>query len=160
MFALGLSMPDEARPTGQRNWDYGLRVDKCEEDAGITLALVGPRERRRPRTWPLTAAAITSALLWVGPTLAAAPSTGAAVTECDRLAASPEDPEREAPGVPIDKIEAAQAIERCTEALVSNGQSAEAVRLYNLAADQGYAPAQFNLADDYDQGIGGLVRDE
>ena len=36
----------------------------------------------------------------------------------------------------------------------------EAARLYRLAADQGYAPAQTNLGFYYEQGRGGLAKDE
>jgi hypothetical protein len=86
-------------------------------------------------------------------------SAAALVSECDRLAAAPADPNREGPGVGFDRIDAVAAIESCGQALARNpgtsrvifnlarandraGRLDEAARLYRLAAEQGYTAAR------------------
>src|SRR5205807_2203434 len=114
--------------------------------------------------------------LLAGPAIAD-PSPAAAITECDRLAADPNDPNREGPGVALDKIDAPSAIARCGQALAQHpnnprvmfnlgraneraGRLNEAARLFKLAADQGYAPAQLDLGTSYAGGSRGLAKDE
>jgi hypothetical protein len=136
----------------------------------------GPRPVRRRRIGLLAAAGAVAGMLLAGPAIAD-PSAAASITECDRLAADPDDPNREGPGVALDKIDAPAAIASCGQALAQNlnnlrvmfnlgraneraGRLDEAARLYKLAADQGYAPAQLDLGIRYDKGLGGLARDE
>src|SRR5260221_2857562 len=104
------------------------------------------------------------------------PSEAALVTECDRLAAAPTDPNREGPGVAFDRIDTIAAIESCGQALAQNpGNSRvifnrgrandradrldEAARLYSRAADQGYTAARHSLGVFYLEGLGGLRPD-
>jgi TPR repeat protein len=124
------------------------------------------------------------------PSVAAAPAqrpAGAQLTApnadaCDRLAASPYDKARPAgiQGVPFEQVDAHAAIEACRVALAGRpddvrlafqlaralqkdgGAEAltEAARLYRLAADQGHATAQTNLGTFYENGRGGLPKDD
>jgi hypothetical protein len=72
-----------------------------------------------------------------GQTAAWAPPPGAVVTECDRLAAHPEDPDRVAPGVPQAQVDTARAIEACRAAVAADPKNP---RLnYQLARALGYA---------------------
>lgn len=65
------------------------------------------------------------------------PPPGAVVTECDRLAAHPEDPDRVAPGVPQAQVDTARAIEACRAAVAADPKNP---RLnYQLARALGYA---------------------
>ena len=65
------------------------------------------------------------------------PPPGAVVTECDRLAAHPEDPDRVAPGVPQAQVDTARAIEACRTAVAADPANP---RLnYQLARALGYA---------------------
>lgn len=65
------------------------------------------------------------------------PPAGAVVTECDRLAAHPEDPDRVAPGVPQAQVDTARAIEACRAAVAADPGNP---RLnYQLARALGYA---------------------
>ena len=81
--------------------------------------------------------------------------------ECNRLAASPYDPERTARGVEFTEMDStaakaaavAAAIEACGQA------DAESVRLFRLAADQGDALAQSNLGWLYANGRGVVKND-
>jgi TPR repeat protein len=106
--------------------------------------------------------------------LLAAPSLARAdseVSQCDRLAAHPFDPNRPAgvSGVLIQDLEAAGAIAACERALAqSPGQARlqfqlarglykaerypEALRFIRLAAAQGYTPAERNLGHGYYRG--------
>jgi TPR repeat protein len=107
----------------------------------------------------------------------ASPSSRAPVTECDRLAAHPDDRRRVAAGVRYEAIDPARAVPACEEAverwpneprfwlqygraLEKQGSEAAAVRWYRKAAEQGFAVAQFNLGAMYEQGRGGLAQDE
>jgi len=134
------------------------------------------RPIRRRRIGLLAAAGAVAGMLLAGPAIAD-PSPAAAITECDRLAADPDDPNREGPGVALDKIDAPSAIASCGQALVRNpnnprvmlnlgraneraGRIDEAARLFKLAADQGLAAAQFHLGVFYQNGAGGLAKDE
>ena len=122
--------------------------------------------------------AATSAFVGMFPTNHAVADLSAAalVTECDRLAAAPADPNREGPGVALDRIDTAAAIESCGQALARNpghsrvifnlarandraGRLDEAARLYRLAADQGYTAARHSLGVFYLEGLGGLAPD-
>jgi hypothetical protein len=100
-------------------------------------------------------------------------SNTAVVTECDRLAASPEDTSRPAgvAGVEFDKIEVARAAAACEAAfrqfpgvarlafqvarVAQAGKDfASARRFYEIAGNLGHGVAVFNLGLSYDFGIG------
>jgi TPR repeat protein len=83
-------------------------------------------------------------------------------TECDTLAASPEDPQRNAPGIDFNKVNPKAAIPACKAAVeqlpdearlhfqlgrsYSRAKNYEAaVEHYKKAAEAGYGIAQFNL---------------
>ena len=154
---------DSVKPSRQAGvWIDGLEID--------------PGRVRRCRIWFVAIAGMATAMSLAGPA-GAEPSAAAAITECDRLAASPMDRNREGPGVAFQKIDATAAIASCAQALAQNpnnprmisnlgranqraGRLDEAARLYKLAADQGHAGAQYNLGVFYDQGLGGLAKDE
>lgn len=95
----------------------------------------------------------------------------APLTDCDRFAAHPNDPQKKTSGVPFNKIDANAAVAACEEALRRYpndiqfafqlgraydkiGDVAAAVEQYKRAADQGYAMAQFNIASMYAEGRG------
>jgi len=84
----------------------------------------------------------------------------AVVTECDRLASHPEDPDIVAPGIPGSKVDVPKALAACTAAverdptnlrqryqlarvLAYSGDSRRAVEEMKRAADEGYRQAQF-----------------
>jgi hypothetical protein len=84
----------------------------------------------------------------------------AKVTECDRLAAHPDDPDRIAPGVERKNMDLQQALARCeadaaqqpsqprlryqlARVLFYAGQNERAVAEMRAAADNGYRQAQF-----------------
>ena len=93
----------------------------------------------------------------------AAPGTAAAatpVTDCDRLASHPEDPDIVAPGVPGSKVDVPRALAACSAAverdpsnlrqryqlarvLAYSGDSRRATEEMKRAADGGYRQAQF-----------------
>ncbi len=94
--------------------------------------------------------------------LACAPPARAAgpVTECDRLASHPEDPQRVAPGVAREAIDIPQALAVCAKAVAEDpanarlryqlarllfygNQTSEAMREMRRSADDGHAQAQF-----------------
>lgn len=94
-----------------------------------------------------------------------------AAAECDRLAASPFDPEAVAHGVEVESIDQARAIPACEAALTRSpesprlayqlgraygaaGRDSDAVRLYRHAAEKGYAPAMADLGSRYGEGRG------
>jgi TPR repeat protein len=101
---------------------------------------------------------------------------------CDRLAASPYEATRatDIPGVPFERVDASAAIDACQAALADRPDDArlafqlaralqkdggiealrEAVRLYRFAADRGHGAAQYNLGALYENGRGGLPKDE
>jgi len=162
-------MPEEAPPRmcvgychdspGHQDRVLAL-ADRLRGD-GVGSAEKGLRPVRRRRIGLLAAAGVVAGILLAGPAIAD-PSPAAAITECDRLAAHPKDPNREGPGVALDKIDVPAAIASCGHALAQNpnnprvtfnlgraneraGRLDETVRLFRLAADQGYARAQFNL---------------
>lgn len=87
-------------------------------------------------------------------------ATAVAVTDCDRLASHPEDPDIVAPGVPGSKVDVPKAIAACTAAverdpanlrqryqlarvLAYGGDSRRATEEMKRAADGGYRQAQF-----------------
>src|SRR5204863_7079472 len=146
---------------------------RCRKDGEISAAMELKHRRavRRYRVWFLAAAGAAVGMFSAGPANADL-SAGALVTECDRLAAAPTDPNREGPGVAFDRIDTIAAIESCEQALARNpGNSrvmfnlgrandradrlAEAARLYRLAADQGYTAARHSLGVFYLEGLGG-----
>jgi TPR repeat protein len=111
------------------------------------------------------------------------PATGAAhggfTEDCDRLAGSRYDRQRPSvlPGVSSKDIDAALALPACEKALAADpdnprlayelglvratqGKGTEAVRLYRMAADRGYAAAQAELGFFYMVGRGGLPHDD
>lgn len=91
--------------------------------------------------------------------------------DCDSLAASADDPQRKAPGVPIDRIVPKKAIAACFKAKTlfpevarfrfQLGRAYEAskepdiaARWYGEAAERGHAPAQTSLGRLYEAGDG------
>lgn len=91
---------------------------------------------------------------------AAKAAVAAVVTDCDRLASHPEDPDIVAPGVPGSKVDVPKAIAACTLAverdpanlrqryqlarvLAYSGESKRATEEMKRAADGGYRQAQF-----------------
>jgi TPR repeat protein len=95
----------------------------------------------------------------------------APVTDCDRLAAAPADPQRKAPGVLPDKIDANAAIPACEAAVRQYPNDARlnfqlgrayymaqnyqnAIDQYRKAAENGYMVAQSNLGWMYLTGLG------
>jgi uncharacterized caspase-like protein len=100
-------------------------------------------------------------------------NTAVAVTECDRLAASPDDSSRPAgvPGVELRKIEVERAAAACEAAVKqfpgiarlafqvgrvaqAGKDYASARRLYETAGNLGHVVALFNLGLSYDMGVG------
>ncbi|MGD8558234.1 MAG: tetratricopeptide repeat protein [Gammaproteobacteria bacterium] len=93
------------------------------------------------------------------------------VTECDRLAAHPQDPNKIATGIAWNELDASAALSACEAALDRDpanprlqyqyGRSydkqkylRDAVRWYREAAQQGYASAQNSLGYAYERGEG------
>lgn len=90
--------------------------------------------------------------------------------ECDRLASSPDDPNRNEPGIDFESLDVSKAVAICEKAvaLASNPRleyqfarslqkaerNAEAAKWYGKAAEQGYAIAQYALAVMYANGLG------
>jgi hypothetical protein len=105
-------------------------------------------------------------------------TAAAPVTDCDRLAALPNDGKKHAPpGVNFGDLDAARAVPACEaatarwpqearfaaqygRALEKAGRGVEAVPWYRKAANQGDAAAQNNLGVMYENGRGGLAKDE
>jgi TPR repeat protein len=98
---------------------------------------------------------------------------GAAVTDCDRLAASPDDPSRPAgvSGIELAAIDSTKAIPACRSALSASPKDArvilqlarallkgqmleEAFDLCHRASEAGHAPAMSTLGVLYDEGSG------
>ena len=117
----------------------------------------------------LATAAISMAAV---PAMAAAP----AALECDRLAGSPKDAQRVAPGVVVRLLDAAAAIAACEKDLAAHpgeprlqfnlararekaGDAAAAAKLYKIAADHQYAAAEIALASYLWYGRGGTPKD-
>lgn len=95
------------------------------------------------------------------------------VTDCDRLAANPPDPDRIAEGVPRSEVDVDAAVQACNEALAESpdnariayqlgrvyfygGNTAGALQYIGKAADQGYRQAEFvmgALADNRREGV-------
>ena len=92
-------------------------------------------------------------------------------TECDKLAASPEDPQRNAPGIDFNKVNPKAAVPACEAAVGQLPNEARlhfqlgrayskakqyqsAVEHYKKAAEAGYPVAQFNLGIMYYRGQG------
>lgn len=86
----------------------------------------------------------------------------APITECDRLAANPPDPDRIAPGVPRENVDLAKAIQACRAAVAQypdtarlsyqlgrclfyQGKVDEALESFQRAAHLGYRQAHFIL---------------
>ena len=93
------------------------------------------------------------------------------VTDCDRLAGSPHDPDRVADGVRIDHIDVTAAIPACLKAVKASPHGArlhfqfgraleaaqrypDALAQYRVAGDAGYAMAWNNMGHMYDMGHG------
>ena len=95
------------------------------------------------------------------------------ITECDRLAANPPDPDRVVEGVPRSGVDVEAAISACKSALASDasnarfayqlgrvyfygGDTANALKYIEQAAAQGYRQAEFvmgALADNRREGV-------
>lgn len=100
-------------------------------------------------------------------------SVRAEVTECDRLAANPPDPDRVVEGVPRSQVNVEAAISECKSALAADsenarfayqlgrvyfygGDTANALKYIKQAAGQGYRQAEFvmgALADNRREGV-------
>jgi len=100
-------------------------------------------------------------------------SIRADVTDCDRLAANPPDPDRLVEGVPRSEVDVGAAVQACTEALAASpdnarfayqlgrvyfyaGNTEGALQYIGRAADQGYRQAEFvmgALADNRREGV-------
>jgi len=73
----------------------------------------------------------------LGLALLASPAAAQTVTECDRLASHPEDPDKVAPGVPEGRVDLPRAIAACTAAVAADTENP---RLnYQLARVLGYS---------------------
>jgi tetratricopeptide (TPR) repeat protein len=98
-------------------------------------------------------------------------SNSAPITDCDKLAASPTDPQRKTPGVLPDDIDSVAAIPACITAVHQYPNDARlnfqlgrayykaqkfktAADEFKIAAEKGYAAAQFNLGLMYEYGQG------
>jgi TPR repeat protein len=108
-----------------------------------------------PRHW------LVLPLLWVA-VLLASPALASAVEECDRLAAHPRDPQRQAEGVSLDDIPLPGALDACRQAaeeepgnlriayqygrtLIKAKRDAEGVDWFRKAAESGYPQAFLGL---------------
>lgn len=97
------------------------------------------------------------------------PAWAGEATDCDRLAASPYDPARLAPGVSFQALDAAAAVPACRadlarwpgeprvafqlgRALLKAGAAEEGLAHYREAAEAGYLPAVHNIAALYAEG--------
>jgi TPR repeat protein len=84
------------------------------------------------------------------------------ITDCDRLAANPPDPDRIVPGVPREQVDLPRAIDACRAAVAAHpdtarlsyqlgrclfyaGQTTEALASFRQAASLGYRQAHFIL---------------
>ena len=93
------------------------------------------------------------------------------ITDCDRLAAAPVDPQRKTSGATADKVDPDTAIPACETAVRQYPNVArltfqlgrayfaskafqEAIDQYRKAAERGYRPAQNNLGAMYQSGLG------
>ena len=102
--------------------------------------------------------------------------TDAPVTDCDKYAASPLDPERKAEGVSSDKVNADLAIPACESVVAKYPKSVRlmfqlcrayyrkkdfisAAIQYRKAAELGYLSAQINLSYVYSRGEGAAKDD-
>ena len=104
---------------------------------------------------------LTTPILLLAALLGIPPATGGArATECDRIAAHPDDPDRVAPGVERNGMDLAKAAAACEAQLATDpanariryqlarvlfysGQQERAVKEMRAAADAGYRQAQF-----------------
>jgi len=120
--------------------------------------------------WPamqLGTLAAFAVLSFFGPPAVAAD----AVTSCDRLAASPDDPKRVAPGIDLDAVKGAAAEAACRAALKASPEIARfqyqlgraldaeerygaAMSAYQVAFDKGYAAAGAAAGSLFEQGLG------
>ena len=100
-------------------------------------------------------------------------SVGAEITECDRLAANPPDPDRVVEGVPRSQVDTEAAISACESALAEDSKNARlayqlgrvyfyggdtpnALKYIEQAASQGYRQAEFvmgALVDNRREGV-------
>ncbi len=100
-------------------------------------------------------------------------AVNAEITECDRLAANPPDPDRVADGVPRSQVDVEAAIAACKSALVADpdnprlayqlgrvsfygGDTPSSLKYIGQAASQGYRQAEFvmgALADNRREGV-------
>ena len=141
------------------------------------------RKRRLP-IWVWAIIALTCAALVYGAVATNTPPSGepmlvpstgeiteAPVTDCDKYAASDNDPQRKETGVPLGKINPDLAVPACETAVRQYPNSTRvslqlgrayqkanyftaAVGQYRRAAEQNYAPAQNNLGASYENGRG------
>jgi TPR repeat protein len=141
------------------------------------------RKRRLP-IWVWAIIALTCAALVYGAVATNTPPSGepmlvpstgeiteAPVTDCDKYAASDNDPQRKETGVPLGKINPDLAVPACeagvrqypnsTRLSLQLGRAYQkanyftaAVGQYRKAAEQNYAPAQNNLGASYENGRG------
>jgi TPR repeat protein len=105
-----------------------------------------------------------------------ASAQNAPLNDCDQLAAHPNDPQRKATGIPLSKIDTDTAIPACELAVSQYPNDAQlnyqlgrayvraknyqtAIDQFRKAAEQGYAPAQYNLGVMYTRDVG-VARDE
>jgi len=113
---------------------------------------------------------IRLALLLIMLTLSSGAFAQDAAANCDKYAASGTDPNAKAPGVPLDEINSAQAIQACEAAvrqspnnprlLFQLGRAYQkahnvnaALKHYRSAAEKNYAAAQESLGDMYSEGF-------
>jgi TPR repeat protein len=145
-------------------------------------ALVNRKRRLPIRVWAIIA--LTCAALVYGSVATNTPPSGepmlvpstgeiteAPVTDCDKYAASDNDPQRKETGVPLGKINPDLAVPACEAAVRQYPNSTRlslqlgrayqkanyftaAVGQYRKAAEQNYAPAQNNLGASYENGRG------
>lgn len=106
--------------------------------------------------------------LWAEP---AKPASSEPVTDCDRIAASPEDSQKTADGVPFDSLDGAQAISKCEDAVArfptvgrfyyqlgrsqeKMGDDLASLKSYRRAAELGSLIAAFSAGVRERDGIG------
>lgn len=162
-------------PAGRKGSNRGLDTDRSRTSTGVDVARVTPPPSHRSEVWVM--AVVMGAVILLPVRANGETAADAIITECDRLAAHPEDAGRQGPGIAFEQINAAAAIDRCGQAFARNpnnphvaftlgraheraGRFDEAARLYTRAANQGSALGQTVLASFYVDGLGGLPKDE
>jgi TIR domain/Sel1 repeat len=149
--------------------------DSFLADLGVVLDVQGPQVALMPDVAPAPVSTLAADEDAINQSTAAE----APLTDCDRLAADPDDNQKHAhaPGVDFEDLDADSAILACKAALdrwpqearfayqyglalVKAGDEAEAVAWFRKAAVQGHAAAQNSLGRMYCDGRGGLAEDE